>query len=207
MEVELIAITPDPEKVIEQAGRTCYLSFDKISEGSEKRFVRMVVRNGHHSVLEHAVATFRIKGVSRACTHQLVRHRLASYSQQSQRYVNEKDFRVVEPDSIAAKPEAHAIFEKTIESCREAYRALKETGIRNEDARFILPNAVHTEIIISANFRQWRHMISLRGQKASQWEIRRLMLKILAILKEHAPTVFEDMEVDEDDATVSLGSL
>jgi len=207
MEVELIAITPDPEKVIEQAGRTCYLSFDRMGEGSEKRFVRMVVKNGHHSVLEHAVATFRVRGVSRACTHQLVRHRLASYSQQSQRYVNEKDFRVVEPDAIVAKPEAHDIFQKTMEACREAYRLLKELGIRNEDARFVLPNAVQTEIIVSANFREWRYMISLRGQKASQWEIRRLMLKILSVLKEHAPTVFEDMEVDEDDATVSLGSL
>jgi thymidylate synthase (FAD) len=207
MEVELIAITPNAEKVIEGAGRTCYMSFEKVSEGSEKRFVRMVVKNGHHSVLEHATATFRIKGVSRACTHQLVRHRIAAYSQQSQRYVNEKDFHVVEPDAIAAKPEAHEVFVKTMETCREAYRVLKEMGIKNEDARFALPNAVETEIIMSANFREWRHIISLRGQKASQWEIRRLAIRILSILKEHAPTVFEDMVVDENNETVSQKSL
>lgn len=207
MEVELLAITPDAEKVIERAGRTCYMSFEKAGEGTEKKFTRMVVRNGHHSVLEHGVATFVIRGVSRACTHQLVRHRLASYSQQSQRYVNEKAFSVVEPPSIAAKPEAHRVFEKIIEQCREAYRELQALGIKNEDARFVLPNAVQSEIVMTANFRQWRHMISLRSQKAAQWEIRLLMSEILKELKKHAPTVFEDIELPEEDASVSLKSL
>jgi len=207
MEVELLGMTPNPEKVIETAGRTCYLSFEKAREGSEKKFVRMVVRNGHHSVLEHAVATFRITGISRACTHQLVRHRLASYSQQSQRYVNEKQFSIVEPESVASKPEAHEIFEKTVEACREAYLKLQEIGIKNEDARFLLPNAVQSEIVVTANLREWRHMIAIRGQKAAQWEIRVLMMKILNVLKEHAPTVFEDFESSEDDAIISLRSL
>jgi len=207
MKVELIAMTPDPEKVIENAGRTCYLSFDRAGPDSHKRFIRMLVRNGHHTVFEHAVATFRIKGVSRALTHQLVRHRLASFSQQSQRYVSEKDFEVVEPDTIRNKPEAHEIFEKQIEQARQAYRQLQEMGVKNEDARFVLPNAVCSEIVITANFREWRHIIGLRGAKYAQWEIRRLSLEILKILKENAPAVFEDFDIDPEDTVVTLRSL
>jgi len=207
MEVDLLAITPNPEVLIEKAGRTCYLSFEKAGKGSQERFIRMIIRNGHHSVLEHASATFRIRGVSRACTHQLVRHRLASFSQQSQRYVNEKNFGVVEPESISAKPEASELFNQTVDACREAYLKLQKMGIKNEDARFVLPNAVQSEIVVSANFREWRHMIGLRGQKAAQWEIRMLAIKILRILKEHAPAVFGDFEINEEENTVILNNM
>ncbi len=207
MEVDLLAITPDPEVLIERAGRTCYLSFEKAGKGSQERFIKMIIRNGHHSVLEHASATFRIRGVSRACTHQLVRHRLASFSQQSQRYVNEKSFDVVEPESVSSNPEAQKLFQDTVNACRDAYLKLQGMGVKNEDARFVLPNAVQSEIVVSANFREWRHMIGLRGQKAAQWEIRLLVIKILSILKEYAPAVFGDFEISEDGNTVTLNPM
>ncbi len=192
-EVELISITENAEKVIEDAGRTCYLSFDKKSSDSEKSFIHMIVRSGHLSVLEHASATFRIRGGSRAFTHQLVRHRLCAFSQQSQRYVSEKNFDYVEPLSIVSNPEAHRIFTETVDKIQDSYRELQKMGIKNEDARFVLPNAVKSEIVITANFREWRHILELRLKPDAQWEIKQICLNILDILKEKAPSVFEDI--------------
>ena len=110
MEVELLSVTPNSEKLIENAGRTAYLSFGKQKEGSEKEFIRMLIKSGHLSVLEHAYATFRVTGGSRAFTHQVVRHRLCSFTQQSQRYVDESSFPYIEPDSIRSNKEAHELF-------------------------------------------------------------------------------------------------
>ena len=199
MKVELLFITPDAEKVIEAAGRTSYLSFDKEGKDTEKAFVRMLVRRRHLSVLEHAYATLRISGVSRAFTHQLVRHRLCSYTQQSQRYVNESNFNYVMPPLIEGNPEAHSAFTKFMDEAKRVYLELQRLGIRNEDARFVLPNAVETQIVVTANLREWRHIIELRGTLQAQWEIRKVAIEILRILKEHAPTIFEDMEIDEED--------
>src|SRR3990170_6774697 len=140
-QVDLLAITPDCEKLIEEAGRTCYLSFGKIGKGSEKKFIKMLIKSGHLSVLEHAYATFRIKGGSRAFTHQLVRHRLCSYTQQSQRYVDEANFNYVEPDPIKNNSKAHILFTKFMEEAKRSYSELQRLGIKNEDARFVLPNA------------------------------------------------------------------
>ncbi len=196
--VELLLITPNCEKLIETVGRTSYLSFDKQGEDTEKRFIRMLIKNGHLSVLEHAYATFRISGVSRAFTHQLVRHRLCSFIQQSQRYVDESNFDYIEPESIRNDSAAHSIFVEAMERAREAYRRLNDLRIRREDARYVLPNAVESQIVVSANFRQWRYLLGLRGKPQSQWEFRRVAIEILKILKTHAPTVFEDLEVDEE---------
>jgi len=196
--VELLSITPDAEKLIEAAGRTSYLSFDKQGEDTEKRFIRMLIKNGHLSVLEHAYATFRISGVSRAFTHQLVRHRLCSFIQQSQRYVDEGNFNYIEPDSIKENPEAHSIFIDLMDRAKEAYFKLYKLGARKEDARYVLPNAVESQILVSANFREWRHIIELRGKPQSQWEIRKAAIEILKILKNHAPTIFGDFEVDKE---------
>ena len=146
MKVELLAITPDAEKLIEKAGRTCYLSFDKVNEESHKRFVRMLIKSGHESVLEHAYATFRITGGSRAFTHQIVRHRLCAFSQQSQRYVDEKGFSIITPPSIERNEEAKRIFDDFIKGAKDAYVKLQSLGIKKEDARFVLPNAVESEI-------------------------------------------------------------
>ncbi len=190
--MELLSITPDAERLIEEAGRTCYLSFDKIDSASSQKFIRMIIKNGHHSVLEHACATFRIKGGSRSFTHQIVRHRLASFSQQSQRYVNEREFQTVTPPSISQNKDALKVFDDLMEHARKAYGELKKMNIRKEDARFVLPNAVTSEIVITANLRQWRHIISLRTEKHAQWEIRHICDEILRQLAEKAPAIFED---------------
>ena len=197
-QVELLSITPDAEKLIEEAGRTCYLSFGKITKDSENKFIKMLIKSGHHSVFEHAYATFRIKGGSRAFTHQLVRHRLCAFSQQSQRYVSEKEFSFVIPPSIENKPEALKLFNETMETLKNNYRKLQELGIKNEDARFVLPNAVKSEIVISADLREWRHILELRCAPDAQWEIRGICNAILKILKKEAPTVFEDLDAAPD---------
>jgi thymidylate synthase (FAD) len=196
--VELLFITPNAEKLIETAGRTSYLSHPKQKENSEKAFIRMLVKNQHLSVLEHAYATFRISGVSRAFTHQLVRHRLCSFIQQSQRYVDERNFNFIEPDSVRDNPEAHSIFIDFMDRAKEVYSTLQKLKIKKEDARYVLPNAVESQIVMTANFREWRHIIDLRGKPQSQWEIRKVAIEILKILRNHAPTVFGDFEVDEE---------
>ncbi|OGL40350.1 MAG: thymidylate synthase, flavin-dependent [Candidatus Schekmanbacteria bacterium RIFCSPHIGHO2_02_FULL_38_11] len=197
-QVDLLAITPDCEKLIEEAGRTCYLSFGKIGKGSEKKFIKMLIKSGHLSVLEHAYATFRIKGGSRAFTHQLVRHRICSFSQQSQRYVSEKEFDFITPHSIRKNSEALKLFNETMELLKENYQKLQAMGIKNEDARFVLPNAIKSEIVISANLREWRYILQLRCAPDAQWEIRGICNEILKILKKEAPVVFEDFELDGD---------
>jgi len=197
-EVIFLAVTPDSEELIEEAGRTAYMSFNQRKEGSEKKFIRMIIRSGHESVLEHAYATFRFKGVSRAFTHQLVRHRLCAFTQKSQRHVDESNFDFVIPPSISEDSEGKEKFEDTIRMIRDAYNFLRyQEGIKKEDARFILPNATETEIVVSANFRQWRHMLKLRTDPNAQWEIRKVFNKVLFILKGIAPTVFEDFECVE----------
>jgi len=207
MIVELLFITPDAEKLIETAGRTAYLSFDKRGKGTEKAFIRMIIKNGHFSVIEHAYATVRISGVSRVFTHQLVRHRLCSFTQQSQRYVDESNFNYIEPESIKNNLEAHSLFVKFIGDAKNVYSRLQKIGIKNEDARFVLPNAVESEIVVTANFREWRHMIELRGNSNAQWEIRNVAIEILKILKKHAPTIFEDLEIDRENSTVKRKEL
>ncbi|MEA1928706.1 MAG: FAD-dependent thymidylate synthase [Candidatus Auribacterota bacterium] len=203
MNIELISFTPNPQQVIAEAARTCYLSFNKQTEESDRKLIRQLIRRGHLSVLEHATATFRVRGCSRAFTHQLVRHRLCSFSQQSQRYVKEEGFAAVTPPRIKDNPEALIIYNEMLEKSRWTYRKLIEMGIRKEDARFILPNAVVSEIIFSANFRQLRHMLILRGNSHAQWEIREVFIRIGKILKEIAPDCFFDLVVDEEKDTIA----
>lgn len=174
----------------------------RVWRNSADRFIRMLIGNGHLSVLEHASATIRLTGVSRSLTHQLVRHRMASFTQQSQRYVNEETFGFVEPPAVAANPESHEAFVDFMERSREVYHRLQEMGVRNEDARFVLPNAVESEIVVTANFREWRHLIEMRGESGAQWEIRRAAGVILGILRERAPSVFHDLEWDKEKETV-----
>lgn len=197
MQVELIAITRylrgngTPEELLEHAGRVCYRSEPK---GSPGKFLMARVREGHESLIEHASATFEISGVSRACTHQLVRHRIASYSQESQRYVDLSNPEYVIPPSVAKDPAAMAVWRQATEGLSEAYRTLRERGIFKEDARFLLPNATATRIVVTMNFRSWRHFIKERGlNRAAQWEIREVANRILDILYEQAPSVFEDL--------------
>lgn len=197
MKVELLSITPNAEKLIEKAGRACY---DSETKGDPSSFIKRLIKSGHHSVLEHASATFSISGISRACSHQIVRHRLASYSQRSQRYVLENGFDFVIPPSVYGKDpreydQARDTFRYAMENAKNAYQALIGLGIPKEDARFVLPNACCTEIVMTANFREWRHIISLRTKKNAQWEIQELFEKIRLILSAYAPSVFGDLEV------------
>jgi len=191
----LIAVTnyldgETPEELLEHAGRVCYRS---AKSGEAGKFLQNRICEGHESIIEHASATFEISGISRACSHQLVRHRLASYSQESQRYVDMSDPQFVIPPDIAAHPRAMEIWTGVVEELKAAYQELRALGIRKEDARFLLPNAAATRIVMTANFREWRHVIRLRTDPAAQWEIRELAHRILDILYQVAPSVFQDL--------------
>lgn len=201
MKVELIHITPKAEEIIEKAGRTAYLSFDKISVYSAEEFVRMLIKRGHESVLEHANATFRISEVSRTMTHQLVRHRLAAYTQQSQRVVNEADLKnyTTPPDIQNSDLTVRTLFHDAMKKCFDTYDILINRGIRKQDARFVLPNACHTQIVMTCNLRNWRHVIKMRGNKHAQWEIRSVIKEILDKLNYYCPGIFGDLTVYDDD--------
>ena len=209
-EVKLLGITQPlgedattVEQHIERAARLCYRTEGKMTASSSIRFLRGIILRGHESVLEHASATFRVLGGSRAYTHEQVRHRLLSFSQQSQRYVSEEDFRAVVPPEIAKDPEAMEAFVELVEHARRAYAQLKGLRLRNQDARFVLPNAVESGIVISGNFREWRHVIRTRCSPSAQWEIRRICGLMLRELQRHAPTVFGDLILDEKTWTVT----
>ena len=164
-----------------------------MDEETAKRIIRRVTGYGHVSVIEHASFTFSIEGVSRAMTHQLVRHRIASYTQQSQRYVTYDTLeKYVTPPSIANKAEAKKIFDETLERISEAYKKLLALEIPKEDARFILPNAAKTNIIVTMNARELRHFFNLRCCMRSQWEIREVAIEMLKQVKKAAPMLFEN---------------
>jgi len=197
VKIEILESTPDPQKLIERAARTCYKSEGKITEDSHKNFIRKLITAGHLSVLEHASVTFRLEGVSRALTHQLVRHRLCSFSQQSQRYVGEDNFNYIIPEKIRADREALCKYEECMAKIKETYIELTEKGVPKEDARYVLPNSCLTEIVFTGNFRELRHMLELRGSLKAQWEIREVFIEILRQMKEIAPDCFFDFKIDE----------
>jgi thymidylate synthase (FAD) len=198
--------TPNPEILIENAARVCYDSFDKKSEGSASRIIEHLIRSGHESVLEHCSATFFVVGVSRALTHQLVRHRIASYSQRSQRYVKETEPNYVTPPSILENKEnvgvssqdqmARAKFENAMLFAWNTYNELLKMGIKGEDARFVLPNACCSSLYMTMNFRELRHFLKLRTSKHAQWEIRNMAKEIHSQLMEIAPNVFADIKFE-----------
>jgi len=204
MKVELMAITPQAEDVIEKACRTCYLSFHRYNPpSSTKELIKKVIRKGHHSVLEHALATFRIKGGSRVFTHEMVRHRLMSPSQESQRYVEygkTKEFEFVIPPTVENTNLKDKFRKKALE-LKDFYEEMVKAGVPKEDARYILPNATVSEIVISANFRELRHIFEVRCVERAHWEIREICLEMLKIMKKEAPIVFWDFEIDEKNKT------
>lgn len=206
-EITLMAMTPNAEDVIERACRTCYLSFHRYKPpASTEELIKKVIRKKHHSVLEHALATFRIKGGSRVFTHELVRHRLMSPSQESQRYVEygkTRDFDVVIPPKLKESPYCDRYVSMAIEAER-LYSEMVANGIPKEDARFVLPNGTTSEIVISANLREFRHIFQVRCHPRAQWEIRGICLEMLRILKEKTPIVFWDYEIDEENMCVKI---
>lgn len=199
MNVKLLAITnpapgnlPTIEQFIEYCGRVCWRT--GLSPEKTERFIKVLIWKAHLSVIEHAVATFEVSNISRSCSHQIVRHRIGSYSQESMRYV-EQDILPKIPVSIRNSAEAYNRYIKAAMAAMDVYKAMLDLGIPKEDARYILPIGTPTRLVMTYNFRQWRHFIQLRGASSAQWEIKEVSRRVLVILKEVAPTVFGDLEV------------
>jgi len=188
---------------IEVAGRTCYKSEDKITETSAENFVKKLINRGHMSVIEHSFASIKII-TSRGISHELVRHRLASYSQSSSRYINykKKGIEIIIPEWIGRGREKNKqdlnkhrvnIWEKSIEESIRGYLNLLKTGLRPEDARGLLPIDLKTEIVISANLREWRHILKLRTSSGAHPQMKQLMKQVLAGFKQAIPCIFNDL--------------
>lgn len=220
MNVILLEHTPDPEKLAATAAKLCYSSSDigslrdGLTEDKISDFIDMLVSIGHESVMEHVSFTFGIEGISRACSHQIVRHRIASYSQKSQRYVNENGFEFVTPPAVKACPRANEEFQKAIDSIKTSYDNIaaaltemhlstltaqgmdeksalsKAKKLANEDARFILPNACETKIVVTMNVRSLFNFFRHRCCNRAQWEIRAVANEMLRLCLEAAPHIF-----------------
>lgn len=197
MTVKLLANTPDPELLIAYCGSTCYDSIPK-EVVSARKMIKGFITSGHTSVIEHASATFEFSDISRVLTHELVRHRLFSFSQRSQRYVNEKNPQFVTPEEIEANPEALEVYNVAMINAWDAYCKLQEIGLKNEMARYVLPNACSTKICVSGNFREWRSFLILRLSPRAQHEIRNMAAIVLDKFIEIAPSCFEDLKNEEN---------
>lgn len=199
MQVELLYHTPDPERAIATAARLCYAPvgaselMETMPEERVKSVLATIMASGHFSTLEHASYTFAVDGVSRALTHQLVRHRIASFNQQSQRYVKFADgVPVVKPGTVTDNDEASRIFDETVDAIEAAYARLLELGVPAEDARYLLPNAAESKIVITMNVRELLHFFSLRCCNRAQWEIREMAHRMLELARPTAPYIFLD---------------
>ncbi len=220
MKVELLTYTPNADKLVAAAAKLCYAKsdidslMDKLTPEKVADFLKLLGDLGHESPVEHASFTFGVEGVSRTLLAQLTRHRIASYSVQSQRYVEKSGFAYITPPEIAAIPEAKAVFEEEMRRDAEAYDRLRailkahhkerllaegksETEadtaagkLANEDARFVLPNACDTRIIMTMNTRSLYNFFALRCCNRAQWEIRQLATEMLRLVKEAAPLLF-----------------
>lgn len=197
LKVQLISHTPEPEKVAAAAARLCYSPrsayeiLEDFSDEQVTQFVQKIVSLGHESPMEHVSFTFAIDGVSRALSHQLVRHRIGcSYSQKSQRYVKEKQFEYITPPKIAKNPDTLAAFDKAMAAAQKTYEELLAAGVPAEDARFVLPNAAETKFVMTMNVRSLWHFFELRCCNRAQWEIRALANEMLKQVKEVAPLLF-----------------
>jgi len=197
LRVELVAYSVprqgDVDKLIAESGAISHApEFRELTQKRVVHLVNLLKRLGHESVFEHACFTFRVEGISRVCSHQLVRHRLASYTQQSQRYVSLKNPKFVVPEGIYGT-EFENEFMELLDKAAELYRRMVEGGIRKEDARFILPQGIETKIVITMNARELRHFIKLRCDPSAQWEIRALAKEMLKLAYEKAPVLFGDL--------------
>lgn len=198
------------EMACEVAGRLCYMSYGKGRKTNEE-FIKHIIEVGHGSVLEHANYGFIITGISRSCTHELVRHRHLSYSQLSQRYVDESNAKVVLPDPVVQHGSMAGTTERLIDSAKTAYRILQSNledhfrGITEPTARrkaarqlarCVLPNATETKIFVTGNARAWRHFIEMRGSEYAEPEIRNVAVAILVALRAEAPNFFDDYKIE-----------
>ena len=189
-------ITPEPLRIIESAGRVCYKSEDKITGDSAAEFVRRIIARGHEAVIEHASASFRII-TDRGITHEIVRHRLASYCQESTRYCNYagerfgQEISVIEPPALTAAQRAAWI--AACEAAESAYFKMLEAGAPPQTARAVLPTCLKTELIMTANFREWRHFLRLRLGKGAHPQVIEIAQQIRDILLQQCPAVFADL--------------
>ena len=193
--VELISITPDPERVIAEAACASRLSQKRPEEVGS--FVRRLVEARHLSVLRHAFATFRISEISRACADQILRHthlqetpNLLGAIQESQRYVDQRNHGYIIPPSLTE--EQRELYVQAVENALRIYADLVDSGVPREDARFVLPMGIHTTLVVSGNFQAWWDFLARRLGSEAQWEIRQVAHEILDILVAHAPNVFEE---------------
>ncbi len=197
---EILAMSSGEEalQLLEVAGRTCYKSEDKITLGSAQKFIAGIVARGHESVIEHIGATVRFI-CDRGVTHELVRHRLAAYSQESTRYANYakdkfgNEITVVQPVFWPASSEAYARWKEAMEAAEKTYLELLAGGARPEEARSVLPNSLKTEIIMTANMREWRHVLKLRCGGPAHPQIREIMLPLLKEFYNRVPVLFADL--------------
>lgn len=194
----------DPLQLIELAGRTAYQSRDKITQDSAEKFVKMLKNRGHESVLEHSCMTVEFNNVSRGFTHEMVRHRLASYTQESTRYVDGSNFLVVIPPDKDADEKLVELnlpngtrlkvsFQEWMDLNEQMYRGLRKVGWLPQDARQILPTGIKAQIVITCNLREWRHIFKLRTAKDAHWEIRQVMINLLQEVKKQVPIIFDDL--------------
>ena len=198
IDVKLIGMTQylcsdndgDPIQLIARAGRVCYKSS---SQGKADDFVRARIRQKHFSVTEHIQMTFEISGISRTASHQLVRHRIASYSMESMRYVGMENAKFVTPPSISQSTVAKKIFNEAVFSSTSFYKQLRELGIKKEDCRFVLPLATETKLVMSMNIHSLRRLFQTRLSGGAQWEIRLLAERMLEIAYKKVPSAFEDL--------------
>ncbi|NYE57922.1 FAD-dependent thymidylate synthase [Carboxydothermus ferrireducens] len=197
MKVSLLTYTQEPERTVAAAARLCYSPvgveeiLEKMDEERQKNFIKKLWDLNHLSPFEHVSFTFGIEGVSRALTHQLVRHRIASFSQQSQRYVVEQNFNFLIPPTIANSSQALEIYQQVLRAIKGGYLKLIEMGIPAEDARYLLPNAAETKIVVTMNARELLHFFEVRLCSRAQHEIRTLARKMLEEVRKVAPILFE----------------
>ena len=198
MLVQLLTHTPNPEQVVAAAARLCYSdsSIETLlgqTPQQAAKLLQKILDLGHLSVLEHASFTFGVEGISRACSHQLVRHRVASFSQQSQRYVaHDQPFAAVVPDSVSERPGLSERFAAHMQSTHALYRDLMDAGVPAEDARFVLPNAASTKLVMTMNVRELHHFFVLRCCRRAQWEIRAMAKEMLRLARQASPLLFAD---------------
>ena len=189
-------------KKIEKAGRTCYKSEKKITGNSSRDFIRNIIASGHESVIEHEKVTVRVI-CDRGISHEIVRHRIASYSQESTRYCNYtknkfgNEITAIEPcfwkSGSEADKEKYAIWKNSIEAIEKAYFKLIELGASPQEARSILPNSLKTEIVMTMNLREWRHFFKLRTSNKAHPQIREIAIPLLNEFKKRIPVIFDDI--------------
>ena len=196
MKVNLVSFTKDPEITCAKCASVSWRrkSMKDVSLEEAREIIRRVLGYGHESVIEHACFTFFVEDISRSLTHQLVRHRIASYTQQSMRYVDltKSEAYFIKPETIAKQEELSGLFDEVMTRCKTVYDTLRRKGVPPEDARFVLPIAMQAKIAVTMNARELRYFFMMRCCLRAQWEIRELANRMLKICKTTAPSLFEN---------------